>query len=235
MKKPAIEKPARDLTMPNLLFLKLHTSGLYNFTLALEDTGQPFAIQVSAAVCNVAGSTLNIFSHIVKSASRMPKTEAMAIHGISAKAADQVGLPERRVMGILTEMLRTLPRRNMKVITFGDMDNMIVASLLSRFAVETGVSAKSYDDLWFTRPQTQFIDIQKPLCQQLCKLKHPFDSAVDEFKWPTLGEASEILLGRTLGEGRRDGLVDILAIRDLYFELKRRGYVEREEAAEAAE
>lgn len=216
----------RDLTTPDILVLDLETSGLYRKDLSIDDAGQPWAMQFAAGLFNRAGQMTNGFSHIVKSNGRMTKDKAAEVHGISARAADQVGIPERRILGCLLDMLKTAPVRGMKVVTFGDMDQLIIASLLARFALEMGELSNAYDRYWLSRPMTTFIDIQKPMLQLLCKLPSDFESG--EYRWPDLDEAGQIVLGAPMRTGFHDGWDDMLRTKALYFALAERGIVERE-------
>jgi hypothetical protein len=216
----------RDLGLPDILFIKADTSGFYRADLSIDDPGQPWCMQLAAALSNPAGTITQFFCHLIKSEGRLAKENAIAIHGISPRATDQVGIPQRRVLGCLTEMLKTAPLRGMKVVTFGDFEPKIIASLLARFAVELGKLPSEHDKLWLSRPLTTFIDIQKPYAQMICKLPGEFDDG--SYKWPTLDEAAQNILGRPARGGEHhDAFEDLLTIHSLYFELAKRGYVER--------
>jgi hypothetical protein len=110
----------------------------------------------------------------------------------------------------------------MKIVTYGDMDVMVIASLFARFAVSQNKSQDSYDKLWMLRPKTTFIDLQKPYAQQVCKLESEIPDMPD-FRWPKFDEAIKGVLGRDPGV-LRDSLSDVIAMKDMYFDFKRRGF-----------
>lgn len=212
---------ARDLTIPNTVVLDLETSGLYREDLSMDDPGQPWAIQIAAVLCNGAGLVTNAFSHIVKADNRRIKEDALKVHGISDRAAAQVGVHERRVLGILTDMLKTASMTEMRVVTYGDMDRKIIASLLARYALLLNKPSTSFDPLWLTRPGVQFINLQRPYLQQLCQLPGEFD----DYRWPTLDEAAQIILGRKAREGHHDAYEGCVILKDLFVECARRGLI----------
>lgn len=214
---------ARDLTVPNILVIDVETSGLYRDDLPMDDEGQPWAMQIAAGLWNSAGVGTQYFSHIIKSEGRRTKDNALKVHGISDRATAQIGISQNRVLGVLTDMLKTASMTEMKVVTYGDLDRRVIASLLARYAVFLGKPSHAHDLLWFSRPGVQFIDLQKPYLQQLCKLPSGFDDG--SFKWPTMDEAADIVLGRKPRDGFHDAFDDMILLKDLYFECARRGLI----------
>lgn len=210
----------RDLSLPTILLIDTETSGLYRDDLAMDDPGQPWAVEISALLCNTAGVVTNSFTHIVKADGRKIKEGALQVHGITDRAASQIGIPEGRVLGILRDMLQTAPLREMKVVSYSDLDKRVIASLFARFALSLNKKSNSYDGVWLSRTGVQFVDLQKPYCQQLCKI--PTDRDDGSFKWPSLEEAAEIILGRRPRTGVHHAFEDMLILKDLYFECQRR-------------
>lgn len=222
---------ARDLSVPTVLFIDCESSGLIREDLPLNDAGQPWPMQVGAMLCNEAGVALNHFSLLIKAEGRTAKENAVKVHGISAWVTAQIGVPEPRVLGLLGDLLKTIPKTSMKVVSYGNFDHRLISSAMARFA-ESQNRPGSFHRLWEGRPGTEFIDLQKPWCQQLCKIKTDFES--NEFKWPTLDEAASIILGRAPREGHHDAFGDLLLLKDLYFEIQRRGLFGRPLASVAA-
>lgn len=216
----------RDLTVPKNLFLKVSTSGLYREDLPLTDEGQPWCCEIAAMLCNDAGVATNRFAHLIKADGRKSKTAATEVHGISDWALSQVGVPESRVIGLLGDMLKTAPPDAMKVITWSEMDPMIISSLFARFAVKQGKDASAYSRLWAARARTERVNLMDPWATNACQIA----GAEGGYKWPTLDEAAQIILGREPVEGHRDAWRDLETLRDLYFSLVGRGIVEREAA-----
>lgn len=219
---------ARDLSVPSVLLLNVETSGLYRDDLTPFDPGQPWAMSVAAMLCNEGGVVTQMMSHIIKADGRTAKENAVKVHGIPARITAQIGVPEPRVLGMLADMLKTAIPTAMKVVTYGDLDRRIITSLFSRFGESQG-KPNGYDRLWAARPGTEFVNLMTPWCQQACKLKSEFESG--EYRWPTLDEAAQTLLGRAPREGFHDSFQDLLILKDLYLELALRGLFNREAAA----
>jgi hypothetical protein len=217
----------RDLTVPTILFLNCATSGLYREDLGPTDAGQPWVMACAFMLCNDAGAATNQGFHVIKADGRTAKENAVKVHGISAWATTQIGIPEPRFLGLLADLLKTLPLHAMKVVTYGDLDRRIISSLFARFGMSQGKEG-AYARLWETRTGTEFVNLMQPWCQQVCRLPSQVEG---EFKWPTLDEAAAVILGRAPVEGFRDAFADMLLVKDIYFELQRRGMFARMEAA----
>lgn len=214
----------RDLSAPTVLFLDIETSGLYRRDLSIDDAAQPWAQEIAAALCNDAGVMINFFRFIVKAEGRTAKENAIKVHGISARAASQIGLPEPRVLGALTDMLKTAPMDiALRVVTFGDFDGKVLSSLFARFAVSLNKPSSAFDRLWLRRPFIEFVNLQHPYCQQACKLASELEGGGD-FKWPSLDESCETMLGIPMREGFHDAWDDMMRLKALYFECLKRGY-----------
>lgn len=220
--------PDRDLSVPTLLFIDAESSGLIREDLPLNDPSQPWPMQVSAMLCNESGAMTNFFSHVVKAEGRTAKENAVKVHGISAWATTQIGVPEPRVLGILSDMLKTVPMTAMKVISFSDFDRRLISSAFARFGESQGRPG-AFARLWEHRVGTEYIDLQKPWLQQVCKLPSAIEGG--DYRWPSLDEAAQIVLGRPPRDGFHDAFADMLILRDLYFELQRRGFFNRSAAA----
>ncbi|BCH33259.1 hypothetical protein MesoLjLc_51890 [Mesorhizobium sp. L-8-10] len=220
----------RDLSPPTVMFIDTETSGLYRKDLSIDDPGQPWAMSIAAALCNDAEELINFFSFVIKADGRTAKENAVNVHGISARATSQIGIPEPRALGALTDMLKTAPMDvALKVVTFGDFDGKILSSLFARFAISQNKPSNTYDRLWLRRPLTEFVNLQVPVCQMACKLPSEFEGGGD-YKWPSLDEACEIMLGMAPRPGRHDAWEDLCRLKALYFECVKRGYIETESA-----
>lgn len=214
----------RDLTVPNVLFLKVHTNGLYRPELPREDEGQPWVLECAAALCNASGVTTNQFCHLIKPEGHRIKDGAAEKHGLSDWALAQVGVPLPRVIGALSDMLRTAVIEHMRVVTYSDFDPRVITAAFSRVAVGLGRPPEHFDRFWSARPLTEFIVLQHPFCQLACKLESEIEGA--DYRWPTLEEAVAGVLGHELPALPRDAWTDICAIRDLYFHFLRNGQIE---------
>jgi len=206
----------RDLTVPNLLFCKVESSGLYRNDLQPEDNGQPFALEIAGMLCNSRGAITNVFSHVIRPDGRIPQANALRIHGISDRAASQVGIAESRVMGMLSDLLRTPVVTGMKVVSYTEFDPRVISSMFARFAVSQGKGANVYDKLWKTRPLIEFVTLQDPWCTQACKI--PVEDGDGDYRRPTIDEAAEIMLAKPKRNALREAirkLVDTRSIDDV--------------------
>ena len=218
------------VAIPNIIFIDLKTSGLYLRNESIDSTQQPWAPYLSAMQCNDEGAVINHFSAYMKPDGRMVKGGALEKHGIDHKACGRLGIPEARALGLLSDMLKVGPFESyMKIVTYGDMDRMVIASLFARFAISLNKPSSAFDKLWLSRPMTTFIDLQKPYAQQICKLPSEVEMST-EYRWPRFYEACEGILNRK-PIGKQDSLEDLLLLKDMYFELDRRGFFPELEAA----
>lgn len=213
------------MAAPEILILDLQTSGLYLKTMSLDSDQQPWAPYMAALQCDRDGRVVNHFATYIKADGRQVKNGAIEKHNIDAAMCNRIGLPQNRALGFLIDMLKVSPFDTaLKVVTYGDMDRMVIASMLARFAISIGRPSNTYDQVWLSRKPMQFIDLQKPYAQHACAIQT--DDGDGGFKWPTFAEATQKFLGR---EPNRDGLHDILLMKDLYFEFVKQGFIEREE------
>lgn len=203
----------RDFAVPDILLLDVETSGLPIDALPYDDDGQPWAPQMAAALCTPNGTMINFFSNIIKAEGREIKQGALAVHGITKSATSQVGTQEQRNLGMLLDYLAVAGP--LKVVTFTKFDGKILTSLFARFAGKQGKAHNAYARRWAEKTHVEFIDLQKPYCQQACKIETDFDDG--SFKWPTLEEAADILLGLPPRDGFHDAFEDLLTLRALYF------------------
>lgn len=214
----------REFAAPSVVFLDMETSGLYRRDLSIDDPAQPWAVSIAAAACTNDGMIVNHFSFLIKADGRTIKENAQKVHGISARVSSQFGIPEPRALGALTDMLKTAPMDlALRVVTFGDFDGKVLSSLFARFALSQNKPSNAFDRLWLRRPYIEFVNLQHPFCQQACKLPSELEGSGD-FKWPSLDEACEIMLGMAPREGLHDAWEDTLRLKTLYFECVKRGY-----------
>ena len=210
----------RDLTVPNIVFIKCETSGLYRDDLSPDDPGQPFCLELAAMLCNSRGAITSQFAHVIRPDGRVTQANALKIHGISERAASQVGIAESRVLGMLSDLLRTPVVTGLKVVSYSGFDPRIISSLFARFAVSQGKGPNVYDKLWKNRPLIEFVTLQDPWCTQACKLEA---DGREEYRRPALDEAAETMLGEPKRDGFHDALSGLQKLQRLYFHLQASG------------
>lgn len=209
---------------PSVMFLDIETSGLWKESLSLEDNQQPWACSIAASLCTNDGDFVNFCKFLIKPENRTIQPKAQDIHGISPRSAAQFGIPESRALGVLTDFLKTMPMDSwIRVVSYGEFDKRVISSLLRRFALSQNPPkpATAYDRLWKDRPLVEFIDLMSPFAQQICKIPSGFDDG--SYKWPSLDEAAQIILGREPRGQRHDAWQDMLILRDLYIRIREMG------------
>jgi hypothetical protein len=215
---------------PSLLFLDIESSGLYKERLSMDDSQQPFAVSIAVALCNPDGDFVNFAKLLIKPDGRSIQTGAENVHGISARDAAQYGVPEARALGLLSDLLKTMPMESyIKCISFGDFDKRVISSLFARFAISQGKQSNAYDRLWMARPLVEFCNLMDPVCTTICKI--PSKDVPGSYKFPSLDEAAQTILGQPPREGRHDAFEDMMTTRAIYLRLKERGFFPEREVA----
>lgn len=203
------------------LVIDCATSGLWRKDLDIGAGSQPWVVRMAAAHFSTAGDLINAIDLTIRPNGRRIKEAAQAEHGISAIGAERVGVSENLMLLTLADMAGKVGR----IVTFGDFDPLIVESLLAQFEERT--NKRGYWNRW-RRPGLEFIDIQKPACQQICKL--PSNIEGGDFAWPSLDAACEAILQEPPRVGHHQPWDDLRRTNELYRELLRRGHFEGEAA-----
>ena len=224
-----MSEEGRGLKPPQILLVKVHSSGLYRSDLPISHDGQPVLVELAHMLIDENGRSGNINTNIVKSDGRMTQADAAKVHGLSNWEIGQVGVKQARIVGLLTDLLRTLPYRHMKVVSYSDFDKNVIGAALARLGEQMSPK-KDFSNLWLGRPLTEFITLQDPWARLECKL----DDGEGGYRKPSLQEAERIILRRDRQEGiLKDlpmALVDVLALRDLYLHFAREGLLHQEAA-----
>lgn len=200
---------------PSLLFIDAESSGLWKKALSYDDAQQPWIVSCAFALCDSDGGFINFGNFLIKPEGRAIQGGAEKVHGITVREASQFGIPEARFLGLISDLLKTMPLEGyIRVISYGDFDPKILGSLFARFAISQGKPPSTYDRLWAKRPLVEFVDIMQPYAQQLCKIPSGFEDG--SYKWPSLDEAAEIILDREPRGPKHDAWEDMLILRDIY-------------------
>lgn len=203
------------MKVPTVLILDGETSGLWRENLHLDDPQQPWFVSIAFALCDSDCELQNFGRYLIKPDGRTIQQKAERVHGLTVGDAARFGVPEARVLGLLADLLKTMPMDSwIRLVTYGDFDRRVVSSLFARFAIAQNKPANTYDRLWAHRPLVEHINLMTPYCQQLCQIPSGFDTG--EYKWPSLDEAAEILLGRKRESDKHDPWEDVMILRDLY-------------------
>lgn len=220
----------RGLKPPKVLLIKCHSSSLYRDDLPISHEGQPALVELSHMLIDENGRSGNINTNVIKTEGRVAQADAIKVHGLSNWEIAQVGAKESRIIGMLTDLLRTLPYRHMKVVSYTDFDNRVIGAALARLGDQM-TPKKDFSNLWMGRPLTEFISLQDPWARLECKIP----DSEGGFRKPSLQEAERIILGRDRNEGLlKDlpmALLDVLAIRDLFLQFNSQGLFTTSDAA----
>ncbi|MBO6512016.1 MAG: hypothetical protein JJ979_26630 [Roseibium sp.] len=198
------------------LFLKMETSGLYRTELAPASKAQPWAISIAAEYTSEKGERYGAFDFHIKPGNRAVKPDALEAHGIDPKMCERFGVAEAPVLALLSD----IAGKCRAVITYGDLDNRIVVSLLAKLEEAMKKREGFYVEKW-RRTNLTFVDIQKPACQMECKLPSEKDGQ-EEFRWPTLTEAYHKVFGDS--EPPNNAWEKLVMISDLFFHLRAKGH-----------
>lgn len=219
----------RQLKVPSVLIAKVHSSGLYRDDLTIFDEGQPFALEIATMLIDEEGRSGNINSNLIRVDDRVTQEGALAVHGLTKQMTSKMGVPGPRIIGLLSDLLKVLPYRHMKVVGFTEFDHKIISSLFARLGDQMNPK-KDFSNLWMARPQTEFVFLQDPWARLECKIIDPEGG----YRKPSLQEAERIVLGRDRNEGIfKDlpmALLDVLCIRDLYLKFASEGLLHQEAA-----
>jgi hypothetical protein len=220
----------RGLKPPQTILIKVHSSGLYRDDLPISHEGQPAIVELAHMLIDENGRSGNINTNVIKSEGKVAQADAIKIHGLSNWEISQVGAKEARIVGLLTDLLKTLPYRHMKVVSYTPFDSKVVGAALARLGEQMSPK-KDFSNLWLARPLTEFVELQDPWARLECKIA----DGDGGYRRPSLQEAERIVLKRDRSQGIfKDlpmALLDVLALRDLYLEFARSQTVAREAVA----
>lgn len=195
-----------------ILVIDSETSGLWKRDLPPDHPGQPWIVTLGAKLRAPNGDLLGHFSTRIKAEGRKIETGAEAVHGISSVQAGRTGVPEVVALGMLCHFAAQAKY----LVGYGieSFDRRIVVSLLMRMGKDTKM---------FERPSLEFVDVMFA-AMQACRL--PSDHEAGGYRWPSLDEAGEIILGEKPREGRHDVWDDVERCDRLFTHLVGTGHIE---------
>lgn len=194
-----------------LLVIDTETSDLLKRDVPLHDPSQPWCVAVAAQLCDGDGLALDFIHARIRSDGRQVRPGAERIHGISSRAAARSGISEVVALGVLCGFAAQAEYLIGHGVSF---DRQIVESLLLRRGKDT--------KLW-VRPGLSEICTMKT-ATALCRIPSGRDD--NQFKWPSLDEACETILGEPRREGYHSAYDDCDRARRLFLALRERNCVE---------
>lgn len=200
--------------MANTLFFDCDTSDIWHKELAQDDIDQPWALHIAAELADDAGKTLDFFSLHIRAEGRSVKKAATNIHGVSTRDASKFGVTEQQALVPLVGLIN----QSHRVVSHSlEMKRNIIRSLLLR---RRSRAVEAWDRAgleWFCVMERS---------TTLCAIDTTLDN--DQFKWPSLDEACQILLSEDPPEVHQSAWDRMSRMKRLYLELVSRGIVEDE-------
>lgn len=201
------------------LFVDCESSGLFKKHLPLDSDQQPWIVSIAAELCDDVGRQIACIRSGIRANGRKITDGAQKVHGVSSALASRTGVSELAALGVLCGR-ESFASQARYVIGHGlSFDRDIITSVLAR---------NGRDATTWVRPGLQFVDTMLA-ATPFCKI--PSDHEAGGYKWPSLDEASDILLSEPPREGPHDPWDDIQRAKLLFFWLKSHGALEIEEAA----
>jgi DNA polymerase III subunit epsilon len=193
-----------------ILFFDTETTGFVKKNLPPDHEDQPRVVQLAAELCNET-EVLSSVSLIVNPGKEIP-TQASDVHGITTSTAQQYGVPPVVMLGLFHNLVKLADGLVAHNVAF-DM-----AVLIGEYAFANREPIFGDRKVWCT------MALSTQVCQLPKDPKHVWKGS-DEFKWPNLLEAFQVLVDPEGFEGAHDALVDVRACRAVFGALKQRGLV----------
>lgn len=196
-----------------LLFLDCETSDLLKRFLPLDDPAQPWVVSIAAELSTLDGTAVGFLFSRIRSNGRKVRQGAVDVHGVTSRDADKWGCDEIPALGMLSGFAAQAQR----CIGHGvDFDRQVIEGVLLR---------RKKDPRLLRRPGLHFIDTMTA-ATPFCRIEPTPPRDEGGFKWPSLDEASEILLQEPPRTGLHDAWADCQRVKRLYFTLEKLGAFE---------
>lgn len=186
-----------------VLFFDTETTGFVRKTLPYNDPQQARVCQLAAMLCDETGQELNNLNVIIRPDGWTIPDRVAEIHGITTERANREGI---LIKDALTK--------------FSEMSNIATVFVAHNFRFDNDMmNIEAFNEPSFTwRPTTEYCTMLT--ATPVCKIPATRGSG---YKWPKLMEIYKHLFGKEF-EGAHDAWHDMIAMKLVYFELKRLGY-----------
>lgn len=190
------------------------TTGIPQWKLPSDDPAQPHLVSLAFILHNTDdGSTLQEQHWIVRPDGWTIPDEVAAIHGITTEYAEEQGVPLEDVVNTFVGACGLADQR----VAFGaPFDTRVMRIAMLR----AGFSREGADRFFTIYPVDCIMTAAGPLCRLT-----PTDAMMATnrrtFKAPKLGEAYDVLCGKTI-EGAHSALVDTRAALEVWLEIQAR-------------
>jgi hypothetical protein len=201
------------------LFVDCETSGLLKKNLPLDDANQPWVVSLAAQLCDTAGNELAAIRTGIRANGRAIAGDASAVHGISSRKAAYTGVAEKSALRLLCGKESFVSQARYVVGHGLQFDKDVITGLILR---------NGWDASVWTRPGVEFCCTMMAAAP-FCKLKSEHESG--SYRWPSLDDACQILLGMEPRIGAHDAWDDLQRCKLLFSHLRDRGAFDLDVAA----
>lgn len=185
-----------------VLFFDTETTGFVRKNMPANDPLQARVCQLAAMLCDDQGNELTRMNRIIRPDGWTIGSRVAEIHGITHARAEQEGIP---IVDALKE--------------FAGMSDVATIYVAHNFKFDNDMmEIEAFNTPTFVwRPTTSYCTMQvaTPVCA--------IPAARGGFKWPKLMEIYKHLFNEEFS-GAHDAFADMIAMKRVYFELKRLGY-----------
>lgn len=196
--------------MPALL-IDTETSDLLRDDLPLDDPSQPWIVVVAAELVTDDGAALDFISLRIKADGRSIRSGATQVHGISTRQASRSGVSEIAALAILCDLA-------------AQADSMVGYGVgFDRKVVESALLRRKKDPRMWVRPGIQVVDLI-PACAAICKI--PSEHPSGGYKWPSLDQAAQAILGLNPRQGIHTAHEDLVRAKLIWMQLRYSGALE---------
>lgn len=197
-----------DAKAMRILFVDVETDGLPARQTVLEQPAWPHIVQAAWIVSDGLGNILRTASRIVKPIGFTIPRDAVAVHGITTKMAQEQGTDPQTVLHVLNQ---EIDRAGLVVAHHLDFDAHCIDAESKRNGISCSIlSKKGYCTMKDTKDLTQ--------------LGFPDNPYPNEWKWPKLEELYVHLFGYSFN-GAHDAGADVRACYDCFWELIRNNWI----------
>lgn len=203
--------------MTNYLFFDTETTGKYDFKSSPDAPHQPHLVQLAMQLVSSDGKILATHSTMIRGELwKEIEAGAQAIHGISAELANAVGAHPAWGLQLFDKLAS---QADYLVAHNYQFDSSMIRRTHLALIQQPDSRIRVEDTISFMGSR-KFCTMTYPAVMQHCGLP----GFKGQFKWPKLSELHWKLFNREFS-GAHDALVDVIALRDCFFELKRLGII----------
>lgn len=194
-----------------IVFLDSETSDLLKRDVSLGDPSQPWICALACQLDSMDGTPRDFFSTRIRSDGRSIRLGAQNVHGISSKEAGRNGVSEIAALGLLVGFAAQARYCVGYNVAF---DRDVIVATLARLGK---------DDRMLVRPGLELVDVMLASAP-VCRLPSGRDDG--QFKWPSLDDCAEIILGEPRRSGPHSAWEDLQITRRVFYSLRERDVIE---------